>query len=92
MPVPRILVVAPLAIGEPTGPIAPKFEGAADKCVGLAAAYEAVARQCGSEFFDAGSVTTSSRVDGVHLDVDQHSTLGLALAEAVTATLWAQSE
>src|SRR5215475_6601008 len=35
MPLPKILIVAPPAIQEPKGPIAPKFEGAPEKCVGL---------------------------------------------------------
>ena len=47
MPVPEVLVVAPPAIQTPKGPIAPKFRGAETKCVGLAAAYEAVAREIG---------------------------------------------
>jgi lysophospholipase L1-like esterase len=47
MPVPRILIVAPPAIQEPKGAIAPKFEGAQKKCVGLAAAYAEVARNRG---------------------------------------------
>jgi hypothetical protein len=28
-------------------------------------------------------VTTASRVDGIHLDADQHQTLGTALADVV---------
>ena len=37
-------------------------------------------------FFDAGSVTDLSKVDGVHLDEDQHWALGKRLAE-VTQSL-----
>jgi lysophospholipase L1-like esterase len=83
MPVPAILIVAPPPIVEPKGTIAPKFEGAAQKSAGLAAALSAVAceRQC--EFFDAGTVTPTSRVDGVHLDADQHERLGKAIGEVV---------
>ena len=87
MPVPEILVVAPPAIQTPKGPIAPKFRGAETKCVGIAAAYEQVARELGCRFFDAGQVTTSSRVDGVHLDADQHRTLGQALARVAALAL-----
>jgi lysophospholipase L1-like esterase len=83
MPVPAILIVAPPPIQEPKGAIAQKFEGAAKKCVGLAAAQSEVARQHGCAFFDAGTVTTTSRVDGVHLDAGQHERLGLAMAEVV---------
>ena len=80
MPIPGILVVAPPPIQTPRGPIAPKFDGAAERCVGLAAAYERVAHEESCRFFDAATVTTSSTVDGVHLDADQHATLGRALA------------
>ena len=83
MPVPGILIVAPPPIQEPKGAIAPKFEGAAQKSVGLASALAAVAKERDCEFFDAGTVTTTSRVDGVHLDADQHGRLGLAMADVV---------
>jgi lysophospholipase L1-like esterase len=87
MPVPEILVVAPPAIRTPKGPIAPKFAGGETKCVGLAAAYRTVCEEAGCHFFDAGSVTPSSEVDGVHLDLAQHAALGKALADAVKPLL-----
>ncbi|HEY0905590.1 MAG TPA: SGNH/GDSL hydrolase family protein [Methylophilus sp.] len=87
MPLPPILVVAPPAMTEPRGAIAPKFVGAADKCARLAELYQAVCQQSDCHFFDAGSVTTTSRVDGVHLDADQHATLALALADRVRPLL-----
>jgi lysophospholipase L1-like esterase len=89
MPVPPVLVVAPPPFGHPRGAMAPKFEGAPAKSAGLAAALEAVARerQCG--FFDAGLVTGTSEVDGVHLDAPQHAALGRALAAAVAPLLTA---
>jgi lysophospholipase L1-like esterase len=83
MPVPEVLVVAPPPIRAPRGPIAPKFEGGAERCAGLAAACEAVSRELGCHFFDAATITTSSVVDGVHLDEDQHLKLGRALARVV---------
>jgi lysophospholipase L1-like esterase len=87
MPVPSILVVAPPPMGAPRGPIAPKFAGAERKSAGLAAALSQAAGETGCGFFDAGAVTPSSRVDGVHLDADQHRTLGLALAAQVAPLL-----
>jgi lysophospholipase L1-like esterase len=83
MPVPPILIVAPPPIVQPNGTIAPKFEGAAQKSAGLSAALSAVAKERACEFFDAGTVTPTSRVDGVHLDADQHERLGKAMAEVV---------
>jgi lysophospholipase L1-like esterase len=87
MPTPEILVVAPPPVRQPRGPTAAKFQGAEPKSAGLAAAYEEVARERGCGFFDAGRVTQSSTVDGVHLDADQHRALGLALAEVVAESL-----
>lgn len=83
MRVPPILLVAPPPFGTPRGAIAPKFAGAEVRAVGLAAAQAAVAAAEGCAFFDAGGVTPASRVDGVHLDADQHAVLGRALADVV---------
>ena len=87
MPVPPILVVAPPAIQAPKGPIAPKFQGGEHKCVGLAQAYRQVCEEANCHFFDAGSVIASSKVDGVHLDLEQHVILGKALAETSKSLL-----
>jgi lysophospholipase L1-like esterase len=87
MPVPAILIVCPPPIRSPQGNMAAKFAGAERRCVGLAEAYSEVAKSLSCHFFDAGSVTSSSRVDGVHLDRDQHWTLGVALAAVVDPIL-----
>jgi lysophospholipase L1-like esterase len=83
MPVPPILVVAPPLIRTPKGPIAPKFAGGENKCVGLAAAYEKVCEEIDCHFFDSNTVITSSEVDGIHLDSEQHMVLGKTLAAIV---------
>ena len=87
MPVPPILVVCPPLISAPHGVLSEKFFGAAEKCVGLADAYRGVCNELQCHFFDAASVTSSSRVDGIHLDSDQHVALGSALVEVVAAIL-----
>ena len=87
MPVPPVLVAAPPPIRKPKGPIAAKFAGGEDKCSGLAQAYMEVAWSLDCAFFDTASVTTSSRVDGVHLDADQHAALGKAMAKAAIPLL-----
>src|SRR5262245_31442144 len=91
MPVPPILVVAPPPLRSPSGPIAPKFEGGEAKCVGLASAYEKVCQEVGCAFFDSSTVTTSSNVDGVHLDAEQHLALGKALSRVVATQLRARA-
>jgi lysophospholipase L1-like esterase len=87
MPVPPILLVAPPHIQKAKGNIAPKFQGAETKAVGLTSAIRIVAQELGCHFFDAGAVTTTSRVDGVHLDEDQHLAIGKALAVEIKPML-----
>jgi lysophospholipase L1-like esterase len=84
MPVPPVLVVVPPPIDTPKGPIAAKFAGAEHKCIGLAQAYHEICATLDCPCFDAASVTTSSRVDGIHLDADQHAALGRALVTPVS--------
>ena len=91
MPLPPVLVICPPPIGPPKGFIAPKFLGADERCRGLADAYREVTSGLGCHFFDAGSVTASSRVDGIHLDADQHVTLGKALVGVVAPILSEQA-
>jgi len=83
MPIPPVLVIAPPRILTPRGPLAAKFTGAAGKSAGLAVAYRDIASELGCHFFDAGSVTPASVIDGIHLDADQHARLGKALAAFV---------
>lgn len=88
MPVPPILVVAPPSITTPlSGAIWEKFEGAPARAEGAAEAYRAVAAELGCEFFDAGRFVSTSPIDGIHLDADQHAYLGAALAKPVAALL-----
>ena len=87
MPIPRILVVAPPAFGEPEGAMADKFEGAADRAEGLAWQLERVCEELDVAFFDAGDVVETSAEDGVHLDARDHIILGDALAEHVMELL-----
>src|SRR5229473_3063962 len=87
MPAPPVLVVSPPPIRSPRGAIAAKFVGAEQRCAGLADAYREVSSSLGCHYFEAGSVTETSRVDGIHLDVDQHLTLGRAWADVVSAIL-----
>jgi lysophospholipase L1-like esterase len=91
MPTPAILIVAPPSVQAPKGPIARKFLGAEQKCIGLAERFEQVANEESCHLLDAAGVTRSSVVDGVHLDAGQHAVLGRAIAKVVS-TLWISSE
>lgn len=87
MPVPDIMVIAPPAITQPRGKTAGKFKNAEKRCVGLAAELEKIARGNSVHFFNAGSVIKASRVDGIHLDEDQHQILGEAIADQIIGIL-----
>jgi lysophospholipase L1-like esterase len=87
MPCPEIMVIAPPELQTPKGPIAPKFAGGEVGCRGLGAALAEVAATNECAFFDAGTVTKTSEIDGVHLDKAQHATLGRALRDPVAALI-----
>jgi lysophospholipase L1-like esterase len=87
MPAPQVLLVAPPPVRTPKGPIAPKFEGAGIKGKDLAVEFAAIAAELGCPFLDAGKVVTTSAVDGVHLDADQHLVLAHVLAQEVASLL-----
>ena len=87
MPIPPVLVVAPPPVEKPKGIIAAKFAGGGSSNQGLAEAYRDISSELDCAFFDAGTVTTTSRIDGVHLDEDQHLILGEALTNVVRALL-----
>lgn len=84
---PDILVVAPPLIQKAKGAISEKFADAEIKARGLNQAIQAIATKHACHFFDAASVTQTSRVDGVHLDLDQHAVLGQALVPVVKGIL-----
>jgi len=84
---PEILLIAPPTIQAANGPFASKFANTENKSAGLNEAIRDVATETECGFFDAGEVTTSSVVDGVHLDEDQHRILGVALAGSAASLL-----
>ena len=85
MKVPEILVIAPPPIRAPQGDISAKFQGGDKKCAGLAEAYQTLCAAEKCHFFDAASVTSSSKVDGVHFDEDQHLAFGKAISDFLLA-------
>lgn len=90
MPTPSILVVAPPPMQNPRGAIASKFLGGEEKSAGLAEAYRKVTLELGCHFFDSATVTSSSKVDGVHLDAEQHLVLGKTIAAVLEPLLLQQ--
>jgi lysophospholipase L1-like esterase len=87
MPVPPILVICPPPINHPRASSLEKFQGADQRCQGLAEAYRATCSDLNCHFFDSSQLIHASQIDGVHLDADQHQALGRALVEVVLPIL-----
>ena len=87
MPIPEIMIVASPAITEPKGSIAMKFKGSKKRCIGLSHELEIIAKEYSTLFFDASLIIEPSSIDGIHLDEDQHQTLGKAVANKVLSII-----
>jgi lysophospholipase L1-like esterase len=87
MPLAEIVLVAPPKMKAACGNMVDKFADGESKSAGLAHALAQVAQEQQVHFFDANSVIHTSKIDGVHLDADQHLILGQALAGFVTTLL-----
>ena len=84
MLVPEIMIIAPPKIIKPKGVISNKFKDSENRSKGLAEELEKIAKENSVYYFDAGSVTEASKVDGIHLDDEQHKKLGEAISNAVS--------
>ncbi len=80
-PAPEVLVVcpAPLSTAE-QGPFGDILIGGKEKSIALASVLGEYCKENNIEMFDAGSVTTISDADGIHLQQPEHLKLGKALA------------
>jgi lysophospholipase L1-like esterase len=77
---PQVLLVCPPPLIQLTQ-IDDDFVGGPEKSRELAPHYEAIAEARACAFLDAGAHITSSDVDGIHLEADQHERLGRVVAE-----------
>ncbi len=81
---PALILVAPPPTAPLAGtPFADMFEGAEAKSRQLAPYYRQQAELLGCHFVDAGTVITSSPVDGIHFEPEEHHKLALHLADYV---------
>jgi lysophospholipase L1-like esterase len=76
---PKLLIIAPAPVIE-VGQYAAAFAGGAAKSAAFSRCYREVAELLDCLFLDAGSIISSSPVDGIHLDADAHRILGEAIA------------
>ena len=87
MPIPKTMIVAPPKIIKPKGYIANKFKGSEGRYGELNNELKIVANENSTDFFDSNTVITASKIDGIHLDKEQHKILGQALAKHVELSL-----
>jgi len=84
----RALIVSPpIFVGSEQHGGQPRGGRSIEESRRLGPLLEQLAVQTGSAFFDASTVATSSKVDGVHLDLENTRALGLALVPVVQALL-----
>ena len=87
-PAPQILLVSPPAVTRTdNAEFKEMFAGGDDASRRLAAQYSGLADEAGCGFFDAGSVATTTPLDGVHLDAENTRHIGQALAPLVRVML-----
>jgi len=82
----RVLLIAPPVVTTPTD-LDLMFEGAAEKSRHFGRYYRFFADRYGVDFLDAGAVVTSSPLDGIHFEAEEHRKLGEAVALAVRRLL-----
>jgi lysophospholipase L1-like esterase len=81
---PEVLVVCPPVMLDRLPMHADMFAGAPSKSREMAGHFRAVAKERGVHFFDAGTVATSSAIDGFHLDPEAHAAIGRAIAAEIS--------
>ncbi len=79
---PRVLLVCPAPIAE-VGTLRDMFAGGLEKSNLLALQFAEIAGRLNCEFLDAGTIVTSSSIDGVHLDETAHQALGTAIGQKI---------
>ena len=83
---PKVLLIAPPPVVKLTE-LDEMFAGAYEKSKRFAEHYKNCAGWCDCEYFDAGSVITSSELDGIHFEASEHEKLGIAIAGVVRTML-----
>lgn len=85
---PQVLVVAPPAMGDTSAtPIGGVTQNATARSRAVNDALIAAGAEAGFQVFDASGSVTVDSIDGVHLTVPMHDTLGRAVAQPVAALL-----
>jgi lysophospholipase L1-like esterase len=81
---PRVLLLAPPPTAELAGTdFSEMFEGAEEKSKSFSREFRRIAGELDCEFLDTADVIVSSKLDAIHLDVEEHRKLGQAVAARV---------
>jgi lysophospholipase L1-like esterase len=83
---PRVLLIAPPPVVK-LSELAEMFEGSIEKSKRFAEHFKNMAEWYDCAFFDAGSVITSSELDGIHFEASEHQKLGIAIAGVVRSLI-----
>ncbi|MDO4549216.1 MAG: GDSL-type esterase/lipase family protein, partial [Clostridia bacterium] len=76
---PKVLLVCPPRLGPVSSTImGPCFGGSEEKSALMDPYFQIVAQRLGVHYLNADQIVTSSTIDGLHLDLDQHEKLGKA--------------
>jgi lysophospholipase L1-like esterase len=87
-PVPQILLVAPPPLCRAEKPdYSAMYDGSIEESCKLSPLYARLADETGCAFFDAGTVASTTPLDGVHLDAENTRAIGAALAPIVRTML-----
>lgn len=82
---PQVLIIAPPPLVEtPNIEMAEMFAGGVGESQKLSNYYADLAQEMNVSFFDAGSVSVASALDGVHLDAENTQNIGRALAPIIS--------
>lgn len=84
---PKVLIVSPAPLRDTVFPSDMGYmydEHSIEKSKRLAPLYEELSKRYGFDFFDAGSVISTSDEDGLHLSSEAHRALALGLSKAVS--------
>lgn len=89
--VPKVLVASPILVGEDLGrreePYGSWDENSVIQSRGMAGAMEAVCREYGVGFLDGAKYASASDIDCIHMDEENHRSLGLAVEEKLREIL-----
>jgi lysophospholipase L1-like esterase len=83
---PKALLIAPPPVAKLTE-LDEMFAGAYEKSKRFAEHYKTYAGWYDCAFFDAGSVITSSDLDGIHFEASEHEKLGVAISGVVQSLI-----